>query len=121
MVEILTPSTGKTRPGGKLRLNILGYEVGERALFWMDTAGWAVAEITALADTVVGMRGYGAIPYRDIGGVLPPAGDADDLLARLNAVQQESQGQPHAARWEATMAFLEAGELTRVPPFVPGM
>lgn len=121
MVQILTPSTGAVREGGKLRLNILGYEVGERVLFWVAGAGWAVSEIAALADTTVGVLGYGAVPYRNVGGVVPLAIDADDLLARLRAVQQDSAGLPHAERWEATMAFLEAGEFTRVPPFVPGM
>lgn len=121
MVQILTPSTGAVREGGKLRLNILGYEVGERVLVWIAGTGWAVSEISALADTTVGVLGYGAVPYRDVAGVLLPTVDADDLLARLRAVQQDSADLPHAERWEATMAFLEAGELTRVPPFVPGM
>jgi hypothetical protein len=123
MVDILTPSTGETRPGGKLRLNNRGFEVGERVLARCG-GGWIVSDITALADTTVGIRCHGALPYRDIAGAIPPEVDADQLLERLRAVERTADAAVEAARrakWDALMEFLEAGELTRVPPLVPGM
>lgn len=123
MVQILTPSTGAVREGGKLRLNSSGYQVGERVLVW-GAGGWVVSEIAALGDTTVDLPLQPQVPYRQIAGVLQPHVDADDLLARLNAIVAESNAAIRAAtddKWERVMAFLEAGELTRVPPFVPGM
>jgi hypothetical protein len=123
MVDILTPSTGETRPGGKLRLNNRGFEVGERVLAWAG-GGWIVSDITALADTTVGVRCHGALSYRDIAGTLSPKVDAEQLLARIRAVERDADAAIEAARqakWDALMQFLEGGDLARVPPFVPGM
>lgn len=102
MADIVTPSTGASRPGGNFRLNVHRIQPGERILSRSGLSGWRIDtafhagefEVVVTPSDVHGMP----VHYSDIIGVVPPGTDEVALLLNVKALVERGDKEIEKAR-----------------------
>lgn len=127
MSQIFTPSTGETREGGDLRLNVLRVKAGDTVVAKAGFAGWIVGEVQGTTETHVALMQDGQpvnVTWRELAGIVRPGAKADLLVARFCAVELKAEEAAKVLRlrkYEALRGIMDGPSFARSNAFVPGM
>lgn len=128
MVKVLTPSTGEIREGGSLRLNILGFQPGDRALYRGEFGAWLIADVRAIGESGLILEKDGKLyanpSWREVAGIVAKGADETELLAELKRREQDGDlavAQARKRKWDKVRVVLEKRRfLSRAAGFTPG-
>lgn len=127
-MRVFTPSTGKTRTFGDPRWNALKIETGERVLARLSLGGWLVGSVIGIAELGVTLRLPKGelqtinVEWRELAGVVPEGANADDLIAKVVALEErgdEGIAKARRAKWDTMRKQLDH-DLHRSNSFIPG-